>query len=853
MWQYHPILLAFALGTLLSGALAAYCTYRVWHQGRFGLVASFGALAAASVFYNGGALLKVASTALPWKVATYKLEIAGYVFFPAIMIVLTMVYLGYDRWITRGLVGTLGSISVGWVGLVLLNPGEVIIQDPVLFRADGIVTLEHAFPPLFVFLLAWLYLPFLGAAALLAERTVNGAQRPAPTLLVIVALFLPLGVSLLKVLRVYPPDGMGLNITPAFLSGSIILIGVAVFRFRLFDLLPVGRSRAFDVMQDGYLLTNAEGRIVDANPAARRLLERDGAPVRGRRASEVVPGGTGKTTDAPALFSVGERVLERRVSAVHDDGQLAGRVVLLRDVTPLHAQRRKLERENDRLERFVGIVSHDLRNPLNVATGRLERARTATDAPDLTAAAQALDRMRQLIDDLLLLAREGTAIAPDDMAPVALASLVHTCWDHVDTRRAALRVHTNRTLRAVERRLQQLLENLIRNAVEHGGPQVTVTVGDCPDGFYVADDGPGIPPDARSVVTESGYSTRPDGTGFGLAVVQEIAKAHDWSLSVGESDSGGARFVLRGVDDADAAPPYARGDAASQPAPAPPAAAHEPTAADEDRTTVLVVDDNVHVRRYVCDVLGDAYHVLEAADGQRGLERARSALPDVIVSDVMMPERDGVSLVEALRAGPPTDCLPVVLLTARADADDRAAGLSAGADAYLAKPFDAEVLRATVHRLLEARRRLRRRLLREGEVGPGAASVDAADAEATDAEATDAEATLPASAPAPFAERVRDALQAHLSDPDFTVQALAEAVAYSRPHMTEKVKETFGVSPSQLLRQKRLEHGAHLLTTTDATVTEIAYAVGFNSLSYFSRCFKEHYDRPPTAYRSAHT
>jgi AraC-like DNA-binding protein len=100
---------------------------------------------------------------------------------------------------------------------------------------------------------------------------------------------------------------------------------------------------------------------------------------------------------------------------------------------------------------------------------------------------------------------------------------------------------------------------------------------------------------------------------------------------------------------------------------------------------------------------------------------------------------------------------------------------------------------------------------------------------------------------------VRDALQAHLSDPDFTVQALAEAVAYSRPHMTEKVKETFGVSPSQLLRQKRLEHGAHLLTTTDATVTEIAYAVGFNSLSYFSRCFKEHYDRPPTAYRSAHT
>ncbi|PSP45610.1 histidine kinase, partial [Halobacteriales archaeon QH_6_66_25] len=244
----------------------------------------------------------------------------------------------------------------------------------------------------------------------------------------------------------------------------------------------------------------------------------------------------------------------------------------------------ELKRKNERLEQFTSFVSHDLKNPLNVADLRLELAMEDCDSEHLRDVAVALDRMETLTDDLLTLAKAGQRV--DDVEPIHLATLARTCWQTVRTAGATLELETDQTVLADRTRLQQLLENLIRNAVEHGSTSprshapedavehgstsrqpeaedavehgtsdaeegesdVTVTIGALAGGFYVSDNGRGIPEADRDSIFEHGYSTADGGTGFGLAIVADIVEAHDWSIMVTDSDAGGARFEITGVE-----------------------------------------------------------------------------------------------------------------------------------------------------------------------------------------------------------------------------------------------------------------------------------------------------------------
>jgi len=230
---------------------------------------------------------------------------------------------------------------------------------------------------------------------------------------------------------------------------------------------------------------------------------------------------------------------------------------VLSDVTDEERYRRRLEAQNDRLEQFTGMVSHDLRNPLNVAQGNSEIIYELLDATKtddgyeplsdetldtvVTSAktlSNTLDRMERLIDDLLVLARQGQAI--DSREVVSLAAIVENCWEMVDHKNAALVVDDDLTFAVDPDRLQQLFENLFRNAIEHGGDDVTIRVGAIENnGFYVEDDGPGIPEEKREAVFDSGFTTNRDGTGFGLAIVKEIVEAHGWTVSVADSDDEG--------------------------------------------------------------------------------------------------------------------------------------------------------------------------------------------------------------------------------------------------------------------------------------------------------------------------
>ncbi|WP_017342670.1 hybrid sensor histidine kinase/response regulator [Halorubrum sp. T3] len=214
------------------------------------------------------------------------------------------------------------------------------------------------------------------------------------------------------------------------------------------------------------------------------------------------------------------------------------------DVTERKEYEAELERRNEELESFASVVSHDLRNPIAVAKGRVDLARERYDDSDLDRAARAHDRTLERIDQLLTLARNGKRVT--DVEPVDLDDAVDRCWSGVATGDASLDVEVDSTVDADRERLVQLLENLVRNAVDHGGDDVAVRVGelDSTAGFFVADDGPGIPEDLRDQVFEAGFTTASEGTGFGLSIVSRIAEAHGWSVEAVDGAEG-ARIEVR--------------------------------------------------------------------------------------------------------------------------------------------------------------------------------------------------------------------------------------------------------------------------------------------------------------------
>ncbi|MGB9966336.1 GAF domain-containing sensor histidine kinase [Halobacterium hubeiense] len=209
--------------------------------------------------------------------------------------------------------------------------------------------------------------------------------------------------------------------------------------------------------------------------------------------------------------------------------------------------KKRIKQQRDQLEEFAGIVSHDLRNPLSVAQGHLNLAEETGEPEHFQQSQNALNRMDALIDDLLVLARDGQDIAETET--IDIAALIEECWSLVSTDGTTITVTTDATITADRSRLLQLFENLFRNAIEHGGENVTVRVGTLnnADGIYVEDDGPGIPDEDRDQVFDDGYSTGESGTGLGLTIVKQIVEAHGWEIRVTDSVDGGVRFNITGV------------------------------------------------------------------------------------------------------------------------------------------------------------------------------------------------------------------------------------------------------------------------------------------------------------------
>jgi len=310
------------------------------------------------------------------------------------------------------------------------------------------------------------------------------------------------------------------------------------------------RVRIVDVNQNAVAYYGAESKAELIDNVDRLFVEGSTEALAAEWAA-IADGATRFRTEVPARKLSGEEYRELLDLFVPEENadDYSRVYVIGTDITEQKRRERERERQNERLDAFASVVSHDLRNPLNVAEGRLELATRECDSEHLDAVADAHDRMGTLVDDLLRLARQGEPVG--DTEPVDLGTVSEGCWVTVTTADASLRVETDRRIRADPSRFRQLFENLFRNAIEHAGPDVTVTVGDVEGGFYVEDDGPGIPAEERGDVFGMGYSTTDSGTGFGLSIAREVVEAHGWEIAVSDGTDGGARFEITGVAFAD--------------------------------------------------------------------------------------------------------------------------------------------------------------------------------------------------------------------------------------------------------------------------------------------------------------
>jgi PAS domain S-box-containing protein len=241
------------------------------------------------------------------------------------------------------------------------------------------------------------------------------------------------------------------------------------------------------------------------------------------------------------------RWVHNRVVPVRSDtGDVYRRVGIASDITKHKTREAELEQKNQILEEFTSTVSHDLRTPLTVIGGRLELAQQECESDHLYAASEALERGWELIEDLLMLTRDGLVVG--EMEAVTLREIVDSCWADLGTDEATLTILTERVVTADRERLRQLIENIVRNALEHGGEDVCITIGDLDDGFYIEDNGPGIPTARHKAVVEPGYSASETRTGLGLAIVRRIAEGHGWRFKLIASNTDGARLELRQVE-----------------------------------------------------------------------------------------------------------------------------------------------------------------------------------------------------------------------------------------------------------------------------------------------------------------
>ncbi|MDS0478466.1 histidine kinase N-terminal 7TM domain-containing protein [Natrinema sp. 1APR25-10V2] len=647
-WRYTPHTPALAIATVV-GLIVAVIAWRRRGDPAARWAAYCNCSIAAWAFLH---LVTVSNTVYEVKLYAFAIALGNIGLLAIVAFGYVLHYTGRREWLTRRRLASLLAVPLSLVGLLLIDgTRELVLFDPHLDSSGSVDRLRYGWGPLWPAFALVFYALDTASLAMLAQkfRRSRNVYRKI-TFVIFLAVSIPVVGTVVSLSGRSPfPHFVLLPYLVLFTSVMGVLTMTSATFFRLFpldrllvpfrsrfgSLVPLARDVVVEEVDNGIVVLDTEGRIVDINSTGKKMIGAD-HPI-GKHIADAARTDFIVTPDLDIdaiTESVGELdgsryeiwvapaddeyCYEIRFTVIETDGDPAGIVMIIHDITDqkdreeelrarerelerqksnLQRQARKLEHQNERLDEFASIVSHDLRNPLNVADGYLEMIAAASVADDgdvdhdhVGEARHALYRMEAIIEDALTLAREGQAITETER--VSVRDLATDAWSTVDTGDTWLEfdlgtkraggssemgpeVRDDLFVEADRNRLRRVFENLFRNAVEHSSTQnrtsnhdrdstegiddrtaidtdgraVTVTVGrlESGTGFYVADDGPGIPADRRDEVLEQGYSTNEEGTGLGLSIVLNVVNAHGWDLTVSESDRGGAKFEVASV------------------------------------------------------------------------------------------------------------------------------------------------------------------------------------------------------------------------------------------------------------------------------------------------------------------
>jgi signal transduction histidine kinase/DNA-binding response OmpR family regulator len=575
-----------------------------------------------------------------------------------------------------------------------------------------------------------------------------------------------------------------------------------------------------------------------------------------------------------------EGIVKKRTKEINEKNrQLETQTLQLKD------QAGKLKEMSAVKSRFFANISHEFRTPLTLIMGPLEqilsdyRGKDSNLEKKVKLMLRNSQRLFTLINRLLDLSKLDSGkmrlqTARQNIIPF-LRGMTASFELLANQYELDLTFHAEEediTLYFDLEKIEDVLCNLLINAIKftpRGGKimvaakRVPTKEEHFPSGYLeisVNDTGPGIHRDQlarifdRFYQSDSAYEHHQKGTGIGLALTRELINLHHGRIDVHSraGENSGTEFIVRlplgkehlephEIVTPDETPPYRR-----KPYEVPLDVKGVPADSDETDATasegandslkpgkdiILVVEDSADVREYIRGALEPLYAVVEARDGQEGIQKAQEIIPDLIISDIMMPGVDGYQLCGTLKKDIKTSHVPIVLLTAKASEKSILRGLETGADDYITKPFSTKILMARIKNLIDLRRHFQLTLYREMTQQPVKMAVSEIDRE--------------------FIKELQDVIEKNLSDPDFNVEQLGKKLYMSRATLYRKIHALTGESPNDFIQTYRLKRGAELLEKNFGTVLEVAFEVGFSSASYFTKCFKKKFNRLPSAFQAA--
>jgi len=531
------------------------------------------------------------------------------------------------------------------------------------------------------------------------------------------------------------------------------------------------------------------------------------------------------------------------------------------------AEQTKKLKENDKLKsQFFANISHEFRTPLTLILGLLNKQIDNSESDVLKQDAETMkrnaNRLLQLINQLLDLSKLEAgelklALVKTNVIPtIKNTVLLYESLSHeknINIKFNGNAIDKYKKYKAIEayfdeEKLQKVISNLISNAIKFSpeNSKVEVNVKNKNEDLLVSisNTGEKIPTNKLPFIFNrfyqvDGESTREsEGTGIGLALVKELVELHygqvqvkstnaktTFSISIPLKESYFANDVITTISENNI-------ESGVNPS----ADFNKTTVTDieelpnKNQLEILVVEDNTDIRNYILDILKSNYKVSLAVNGEDGYQKANTNIPDLIISDVMMPKMNGYELCAQLKSNENTNHIPIILLTAKASQDNKLEGLETGADDYLTKPFDENELKVRIKNLIAIREKLQKKYQQESYIKSTTVKVTSVHQQ--------------------FIEKIKTIVEEHIDNDQFNVEDLGDRMSMSRSQIHRKLKALTNQSATQFIRNYRLHRAAELLKLDSGNITEIAYQVGFSSQTYFSKCFQELFNMSPSEYKS---